>query len=75
MSFIIITSLYYCRRIVSFVTEVETFVVTYVPEYVTDAPVVTYVAYILCDIMMSVCMSNFGVRNMMWRNIGVRTIV
>ena len=75
MSFIRIMSLYYCRRIVSFITDVETFIVTYVPGGVTALPVVTYVAYVLCAVMLSSCISTFGVHIVIESNIGVRTIV
>ena len=47
MIFIIIMRIYYCRHIVSFVTGLEIFVVTYVPADITTVPVVTYVAYAL----------------------------
>ena len=65
------TNLYYIRRIVSFVTDVHTFVVMYVPEYVMVVPVVTYV---LCAIMMSACMSTLGVRTVLGSKIRVRNI-
>ena len=60
MSFIIIIRLYYCRCIVSFVTDAETSVVIDVTEDVTSVTVVTYVAYVLCDVMTSSCMSTLG---------------
>ena len=47
MSFIRIMSLYYCRHILSFVTDVETFSVTNVPEDAMAAPVLMCVAYVL----------------------------
>ena len=75
MIFIRIMSLYYCIHIASFVTDVETFVVTDVPEDVTAVPVVTYVDYVLCAVMSSECISTFGVRILIGINIGVRTIV
>ena len=59
----------------SFITDVETFIVTYVPGGVTALPVVTYVAYVLCAVMLSSCISTFGVRIVIESNIGVRTIV
>ena len=58
-----------------FVTDVETFVVTEVPEDVTAGPVVTYVAYVSCIVTESACISTFGVRTVMGNKIGVRTIV
>ena len=68
-------SLYYCRFIVSFVMDVETFVLTDVPEDITDVPVVMYVAYVLCAAMILVCMSKLGVCTVIVINIGVCTIV
>ena len=58
-------SLYYSRRIVYFLTDVEIFVVTDVPEDVTAVPVVTHRAYVLRDVMVSMCISNFGLRTAM----------
>ena len=75
MIFIIIIILYNCRRILYFVTDVDKLVVTDVPEYITAVPVVTYVAYILCAVMKSACISTFGVRTFMGSNIEVYTIV
>ena len=68
-------SLYYCRRIASFVTNLETFVVT---DLLVDAMavlVVTYVDYVLCAAIMSACISTFGVYIVIGSKIGVRTIV
>ena len=75
MQFIRVMSLYYCRHIVSFVTYVETFVVTDVPEYGTAVPSVTYVAYVLCAIITSTCMSTFGIGTFLVSKIRVRTMV
>ena len=73
MSFIIFISFYYCRRIVYFVTDIDTFIVTYVPEDVTAVSVITYVAYVLCAVMMSAYMSTFGVHTVIGSKIGVHT--
>ena len=75
MIFIRMMRLYYCRRIVYFVTDIETFIVMDVPIYVTAITVVTYVVYFLCALMTSAYISTFGVRTVMEINIGVRTIV
>ena len=75
MSFIRIVSLYYCGQIMYFVMEIKTFVVTDVPADITYVLVVTYVAYVLCSIMISLCMSNLGVLTMVKSNIGLHTIV
>ena len=57
--------LYSCRRIVSFLTEIETFFVTDVTEYVTTVPVLPYVAYVLCALLTSACISTFGLHTVM----------
>ena len=75
MNFIQIIRLYYIICIVSFVTDVETFFEMYVLTDVRDVPIVTYVAYVLCAVMLSSCISTFGVRIVIESNIGVRTIV
>ena len=67
--------LYYCRFILSFVTYVETFVVTDVPEDVTAVPVVTYLTHVLCDVMTPACFSTFRVHIKIKSKIRVRTIV
>ena len=59
----------------SFVMDIETFFVTYFPEYATALPVVTYAAYALCAVMASAFISTLGVRIMIGSNIGVRNIV
>ena len=68
-------SLYYFRHILYFVTDVETFFVTYFPENVMAVPVVTYLDYVLCDIMTSACISTFGVHTVIGSKIVLRTIV
>ena len=68
-------SLYYCRCVVSSVMDVDTFIVTSVPEDVTSVPVVMYVSYVLCAVMTSACMSTFGLHTVMGSKIRVRTIV
>ena len=68
-------SLYYCRRIAYFLTYVKISVVMDVPEDVTDVPVVTYVAYVFCDLMKSACISTLRVRIVIGKKIGVCTIV
>ena len=55
MVFIRMVRLYYCRSILYFVTDAETFVVTDGPSYVTYVPFITHVAYISCAVMTSVC--------------------
>ena len=75
MIFIRIVSLYYCRRIVYFVTDAEKFVPTDVSADTTAVLVVTYVAYVLCNVMTSACMSNLWLRTVMGSNIRVGTIV
>ena len=52
MGFIRIVILYYCRRIVYFIMEVDTLVLTDVMEDVTAVPVIMYVDYVLCAVMM-----------------------
>ena len=68
-------SLYYCILVVSLLTYVDTFVVMDVPSGVMAVPVVTYVAYFLCAVMTSACISNFGVRTVVGSKIGAHTIV
>ena len=59
----------------SFVTDVETFFVTYSMVYVTAVPVVTYVDCILCAVMTAACIITSGVRIMTVIKIGVLSIV
>ena len=68
-------SLYYCRRVVSFVTDIETFIVTDVLDDVTAEPFFKYVDYFLCAVMMSVCIITSRVCTVMGSKIRVRTIV
>ena len=75
MSFIKIMSLYDCRRIVSFVMDVDKFIVTDVPADVTALPFVTNFSYVLCFVMVSACMIIFWVHNAMGIKIVVCTIV
>ena len=58
-----------------FVTEVDTFVLTDVTEDVTAVPVIMYVDYFLCAVMMSVCIITSRVCTVMGSKIRVRTIV
>ena len=57
-----------------FVTDVDTFVVTYVTSYLTAVTVVTYVDYVLCATMSSSFMSTLAVRTVMGSKIGVHAI-
>ena len=57
------------------VTDVETFIVTGVPSDRTAVPVVTYVAYILCAVMMTACIRTSGVRIVIVSKIRVRPII
>ena len=75
MIFIKIIILYYYRHILSVATDVESSVVTDVPENVMAVLVVTYTYYVLCDIITSACMRTFWVRTVMVSNLVVRTIV
>ena len=68
-------SLYYCRRILYFVTDLDTFVVTDVLTDVTAEPVEMYVDHVSCAVMTPLCMSTFGLHTVMGSTIRVHTIV